>query len=348
MEAAEVIDAEHGTPENNLPMIVQQRAMNPYQGIAQVPIKPEQQAALEAPIDPESLDILPTGEVYMCQVHYRRKLNKVFGIGQWGLLPRGGYSEQNGTLMREYALIVNGCFVADAIGEADYHPNNDRMSYATAAEALKSNALTRLCKDLGIASECWDKHFTAPWIEKYAIQVWRKNKPKPEWRRKDAKAFWDETGTALAQQPQAAYKATEPRPSPPQAPQAAPVAQPVESRPAPAAQPMGNYLAAQPYIEMVEHVGEKSGEKDGRPWTKFDISFEHGLLASTFSAAMAEEADKAIERGLPVEFTVARNGKYWNLKSIKCVEAGGPDDPKAYPTEAEMFVVNAVQDEINW
>jgi len=45
------------------------------------------------------------------------------------------------------------------------------MTYATALEAAKSNALMRCCKDLGIASELWDPSFVAQWRQKYCVKV---------------------------------------------------------------------------------------------------------------------------------------------------------------------------------
>lgn len=170
-----------------------------YAGVASLAIPQAEAAKLMAVLPDNDHDILPTGEVYVAQVHYRRLLNNTFGPGSWALVPRGEFVKQGKTICREYALVVRGRFVAEAVGEQDYHESNDRMSYASAAEGVKSNALTRCCKDLGIASECWDKRWCEKWIAKYAVQVWiekgKDGKPqKPQWRRKDAANFWNETG----------------------------------------------------------------------------------------------------------------------------------------------------------
>jgi hypothetical protein len=180
-----------------------------------------------AALPDEDHDILPTGEVYVSQVHVRRKLNEVFRPGGWALVPRGPYTREGDTVCREYALVgPGGVFLAEAIGEADYQPNNDRMSYASACEAAKSNALTRCCKDLGIASECWDRRFCEKWKAEFAVSVWRRDAKKkaPQWRRKDAPKFYDESGFADGAQAQ-------PRDSgPAPAPQAQPGAQAVDQR----------------------------------------------------------------------------------------------------------------------
>ncbi len=101
--------------------------------------------------------------------------------------------------------------------------------------------------------------------------------------------------------------------------------------------------------EMVVAVNEKSGtSKAGKAYTKFDIAFESGITASTFKAEDAEEADKAVAAGLPVEFRIEQNGKFWNLKSIRMVDAAGPDNPRNYPSEAEMAEVSLAQDDLNY
>lgn len=170
-----------------------------YAGASTLVLSREEEKLLEAQLPDDVHDILPTGEVYVAQVQQRRRLNHIFGPGQWALVPRGDYVRQGRTLCREYALVVRGHFVADAVGEADYHESNDRMSWATAAEALKSNALTRCCKDLGIASECWDRRWTERWKAEHAVQVWVKDERRPQWRRRDAAPFWNERGPVDAQ-----------------------------------------------------------------------------------------------------------------------------------------------------
>lgn len=166
-----------------------------YAGVATVSLSQEQAEKLMAQLPDEAHDILPTGEVYVSQVHYRRLLNTVFGPGGWALVPRGLFARQGNTITREYALVgPGGRFISEAIGEADYQPTNDRMSYATACEAVKSNALTRCCKDLGIASECWDKRFCEDFKARHCTAVWRQEQNRPQWRRKDAQPWHDETG----------------------------------------------------------------------------------------------------------------------------------------------------------
>lgn len=168
-----------------------------YQGVSSQPVTQEQSLILLAPIPNEDLDILPTGEVYASQVRYRRILNHAFGPGGWAMVPRGPFTQRESIVYREYALFAGGRFIAEAIGEQEYFEDNTRMSWATAAEACKSNALTRCCKDLGIASECWDRNFTTQFKRDHCVSVFvtqKNGETKVQWRRKDAEPFYKETG----------------------------------------------------------------------------------------------------------------------------------------------------------
>ncbi|KAI0226049.1 hypothetical protein L0F63_005462 [Massospora cicadina] len=107
---------------------------------------------LLAPLDPKDVEIKPDGILYLPEIKYRRILNKAFGPGAWGLVPRGPSTVTAKNISREYALICHGRFVSQARGEQDYF---DKADISIAAEGAKSTALTRCCKDLGIASELW-------------------------------------------------------------------------------------------------------------------------------------------------------------------------------------------------
>jgi hypothetical protein len=165
---------------------------NPYEGASMNPVSSKQQEVLLGTIDPNDVEIKPDGIVYLPQIKYRRKLNNAFCPMGWSMIPRGDLSMKGNCLYRSYALIVGGRFVAEAIGSQEYYENNGNMNYADAAEGVKSNALERCCKDLGIASEMWDPSWIAEWKKDYAIEVSapnRNNQMKNVWRRKDRQPF---------------------------------------------------------------------------------------------------------------------------------------------------------------
>jgi hypothetical protein len=157
------------------------------------PLTKVQAKTLRKQFEPrKEIEILITGEVYVSHVHVRRRLNDAVGPMGWALRP---ISEVNihgakNQMFREYALIVLGRVVATAFGSAKYFPNNDRLDYADTAEAVKSNALTRCCKDLGIASECWDRDYCDTWRDQFAVKVWVREKQ----RKKDGNGRWVDAG----------------------------------------------------------------------------------------------------------------------------------------------------------
>ncbi|KAJ6031319.1 Mitochondrial genome maintenance protein [Penicillium herquei] len=157
-----------------------------FHGLSAEPFSKEAADILLAEIDAHEVEIKPDGIVYLPEIKYRRVLNKAFGPGGWGLVPRSESIVTPKTVTREYALVCHGRLVSVARGEQDYFSPD---GIPTATEGCRSNALVRCCKDLGIASELWDPR----WIRKYKAQYTREvfvehvvNKRKSKiWVRKD-------------------------------------------------------------------------------------------------------------------------------------------------------------------
>ncbi|KND01137.1 uncharacterized protein SPPG_04228 [Spizellomyces punctatus DAOM BR117] len=159
-----------------------------HKGLSFEPFPPEISEILLAPIKEADIEITPDGLLYLPEIKYRRILNRAFGPGGWGLIPRGPHTVTNKTISREYALFCLGRFVAQARGEQDYF-SDDKLP--TCAEGAKSNALMRCCKDLGIASELWDPIFIEQFKASHCVQLptvsGYSNTRKLLWRRKDRK-----------------------------------------------------------------------------------------------------------------------------------------------------------------
>lgn len=195
-----------------------------YEGASQLVLTADEASRLMEPFPDDDHDILPTGEVYVAQVQFRRRLNQILGPGQWALLPRGAWTEEgDGTLHRDFALFVRGRFVAEAPGEAALSDRNDRMSVASARESAKSNALVRCAKDLSVGWECWHSRWANDWRDRACLKVWVDGKDKPLWRRRDARPFYKEKGAATdrptdGQRPVAAPAPRRPAPAAPAAP----------------------------------------------------------------------------------------------------------------------------------
>ena len=171
-----------------------------YRGMSEHPVSEQQAAILTAEVTDEEIDIRPDGAIFLNHAKYRQRLNAAFRPMGWALRPLGPvkYEEQEngGMAYREYALYCMGYFVAAAMGEMRLSDSNQNMTKGDVVEGLKSNALTRCCKDLGIAADLWDRDFADGWRERYCVKVFVRgsNRTKVQWRKLNAPAFYGESG----------------------------------------------------------------------------------------------------------------------------------------------------------
>lgn len=179
--------------------------INLLQGASMLKIAEEEQKKLTASFDENEIEIRPDGLIYLPQTFWRQRLNQSFGLGQWCLIIKGSHKDPDPKKDKLYVqgvLMVRGCYVAEAVGEAELHSNNPMQSWASVFESAKSDCITRCCKDLSIASELWQPEFTRRWVKEYAVQVWREKTGKKkdgspgsfQWRKKTADKFYDERG----------------------------------------------------------------------------------------------------------------------------------------------------------
>jgi len=116
-------------------------------------------------INPAEIEIKPDGPVYLPEIRYRKILNRAFSPGGWFLIPRTPHSLHGNILSREYSLICLGRFVSQARG---FSIIQSYGNYGLMSETVRSNALMRCCKDLGIASDLWDNTFIFKWRREFA------------------------------------------------------------------------------------------------------------------------------------------------------------------------------------
>jgi hypothetical protein len=83
-----------------------------FHGLSAEPFPKEVADILLAEVDPEEVEIKPDGILYLPEIKYRRILNRAFGPGGWGLVPRSESIVTPRTVTREYALVCNGRYVS--------------------------------------------------------------------------------------------------------------------------------------------------------------------------------------------------------------------------------------------
>jgi len=175
---------------------------NPYHGASMLTLSKDETFALREKFDDDCFDITETGEVYLSHIYCRDRLNCVLGATQWAIIPTEEtftFDEVKKSVHRKYALYIRGCFVEEVYGRASYYTNNKNQTYADAVEAVKSSAITRACKTLGVGRQCWERRFRDRFIASRCVFVQRGSSSKFEpskksWRLKDASPFFDETG----------------------------------------------------------------------------------------------------------------------------------------------------------
>lgn len=154
----------------------------------------EEAARLMAEFTDEEWDILPTGEVYVNHMRYRTRLSEVFGPGGWTMRPVTAIvHDENGHAHQRWEMWVRGAWFATAVGSARYGGgDNDRWEYADMAESIKSNALTRMCKDIPMGADLYDRERSNAWKQRHAIQVdvrQKSGQPRSQWRRRSRDPF---------------------------------------------------------------------------------------------------------------------------------------------------------------
>ncbi|GAA5855111.1 hypothetical protein JCM8547_002385 [Rhodosporidiobolus lusitaniae] len=159
-----------------------------YHGLSASPFTREQAEILMRPLEHQEIEIKPDGLLYLPEILYRRILNKAFGPGGWGMVPRGEMTVLKNMVTREWGLVAGGRLVSVARGEQTFF---DPSGMPTATEGCKSNALMRCCKDLGIASELWDPVFIRAYKTAHCVEAWTEHvvskKKQKRWRKKHNK-----------------------------------------------------------------------------------------------------------------------------------------------------------------
>lgn len=338
--APEMVDPETGlvagSDEETMPSVFQHEADPMWAGFTELACTTEETQTLTEAFDPQTeWDILPTGEVYVNHMRYRARLTRVFGATGWGMRPLEPmrFDRDTNTGYQRWAMYARGQVIGIATGSARYNDENRRMDYADTAESIKSNALTRICKDLSMGADLYDKRHQDMFRTEMCVQVWRRSEKRPMWRRTDSPPFYDETGAVGVAAPQ------ESRPAEPQESRRA-----APPRQSPAKdQPQGEVGDTFDFddwsIDTVEQA--KTGKTaKGRAWTLMRIKFTNDAREFwTFDTGIAERAtaaktDRVTVNGCAELKQSAKGIQSWHLTALEVFAA---EDERQPPASDDVF-----------
>lgn len=158
-----------------------------YQQASQLKLTPEEIKSLSADFADDCFQPGAAGKenlIYIEHAALRERLDSVIGMGQWCIIPIRRWVEEFTYEKDEWLnnkrtgktipvkgshvyvdgiMLIRGAFVASAIGEMTYYPDNHTQNYGDAVEGAETAALRRCCKRLGIGLQAWRKDWCAGW-----------------------------------------------------------------------------------------------------------------------------------------------------------------------------------------
>ena len=151
--------------------------------VGNVKLTEKQRKILFLEVPEEQVEIRADGIVYLPHIFYSGRLREAFGW-EYAVIPKGDpkFIQEKNLIVWGFYMVIKGSLMAYAIGHQEYHPGK-HMTYVDAMEGAKSNAIMRLCKDLGIGTELWKPEWRNDWQAKWAY-IGRNDKGKTVWMKK--------------------------------------------------------------------------------------------------------------------------------------------------------------------
>lgn len=155
-----------------------------YQNASKLELRGNEAELLAANFPDEAFTLGAGGNkslLYIEHAYLRQRLNDVLGVGAattvrrrewtepyeyWKTIDNhkdGGEWRKAANVYVDLVLVVRGCFVSEAIGEAVYYFSNDDGCYSDALESAESNAFRRCCKKFGVGLQAWMKGWSDEW-----------------------------------------------------------------------------------------------------------------------------------------------------------------------------------------
>lgn len=191
--AQEIMEASpNGTPASRsglpdsaggTPAIVEPAPLDVWQRAGSLMLSDEQRLILQPPFDESHVQIRYDGIVFVPWVFYWDRLLRAFSPYVPALIPTSKPYPVENSLCRDYILIVNGQYVSHATGECIRAGGNQKLTYASAVEGCKSDAITKCCKSLGMGQQLFDPTWRDYYLATYG-EEYRDDQNRKRWRKK--------------------------------------------------------------------------------------------------------------------------------------------------------------------
>ena len=126
---------------------------------------------LSQPIDPDWVEVRYPDVPYLPGAWYRKVLDEAFGIGGWSLMEASRSHREPDGYVQMYVLKVGKVPIKKVAGYMRTPGDNEQLSPGIAMEGMRTNAIMRVCKDLGVARELWLPAWCRRWLAEHCAVV---------------------------------------------------------------------------------------------------------------------------------------------------------------------------------
>lgn len=157
----------------------------------------EQAKVLQQEIDPDWVEVKYPNVPYLPGAWYRKVFDEAFGIGAWSLIEAGQPHKAADGYYQAFVFKVGPVPIKKVAGWMSTPGGNAVLTPGIALEGMRTNAIMRVAKDLGVARNLWLPAWCRRWLREYCEVVGTVGKGTKVYARKDDEAGHDALAFAL-------------------------------------------------------------------------------------------------------------------------------------------------------
>ena len=157
----------------------------------------EQAKILQQEIDPDWVEVKYPNIPYLPGAWYRKVFDEAFGIGAWSLIEAGQPHKAADGYYQGFVFKVGRVPIKKVAGWMATPGGNSVLSPGVALEGMRTNAIMRTAKDLGVARNLWLPAWCRRWLAANCDVVGTVGKGTKVYARKDDEAGHDALAFAL-------------------------------------------------------------------------------------------------------------------------------------------------------